>query len=250
MITQKLVYMKHTRGTPAPQIPKKALPYVELTIVIKGTLVYYIDRQRYVLNEGDAVFIRQGEEREREEGTEENDYVSFNFLLDEEPDLPTYLPNILTGDIRLLIAACDEIRQTQISSYEETISYLLPCLLVSVRNSLQRQSTHPLVEKIVRYIHENISGKITLSDISEHTYFSSIYCDAVFKRETGRSIVDYLLEERVNLAKQLLTEGAYTLQQVAEATGFSDRNYFSRTFKKRTGYTPGQYRKMIGKALS
>ena len=250
MITPKLKYVRHTKGAPAPQILKATIPFVELTVVFKGTVEYKIDGQPFTLHEGDAILISQGRERERKKGQEDMDYISFNFLLDEELDIPPFLPNVLTRDVRLLIAACDEIQQMHISSYEEPISHLLACLLVTLKSNLQRQSTHPLVEKIVRYIHENISNKITLSDISEHTFFSAIYCDSVFKRETGRSIIDYLLEERMNLAKQLLTEGTLSLQQVAEITGFSDHNYFSRTFKKRTGYTPGQYRKMIRKTLT
>ena len=119
------------------------------------------------------------------------------------------------------------------------MSHLLGCLLVNLKNNLKRQSTHPLVEKIKIYLHENISEKITLSDIFRHTFFSAIYCDSVFKRETGRSI-DYLLDKRINGAKQLLTEGTLSLQQVSESVGFTDYNYFCRTFKKRTGYPPVQ----------
>lgn len=246
----KLIYVRHTKGAPAPVIPEGTIPFVELTIVIKGTLEYRIDREKVTLCDSDAILIPYGAVRERKKSQEDADYISFNFLLHEAVDLPIFLPNILTRDIRLLVAVCDEIQQIHISAYEEPISHLLSSLLSIIKNNLQRQSTHPLVEKIVRYLHENISEKITLSDIARHTFFSAIYCDSVFKREMGRSIIDYLLEERINLAKQLLTEGTLSLQQIAESVGFSDYNYFSRTFKKRTGYTPVQYRKTIRQSLS
>ena len=250
MNTPKLIYVRHNKGILAPQIPRGTIAYVELTIVFKGTLEYGVDRQRVTLCDGDAVLIPQGAIREREAGQEDADYISFNFLVDEPLDMPCFLPSVLSSDVRMLIAACDEIYKIHFADHKEPVAHLLGCLLVTLRNNLQRQSTHPLVENIKRYLHENISQKITLSDIAKHTFFSAIYCDSVFKRETGRSIIDYLLEERINGAKQLLTEGTLSLQQISESVGFADYNYFCRTFKKRTGYTPVQYRKMIRKSLT
>ena len=60
----------------------------------------------------------------------------------------------------------------------------------------------------------------------------------------GRSIISYLIGERMEAAKQLLGEGAL-LHDVAVAVGFEDYNYFARCFKKHVGYTPLQYRKFL-----
>lgn len=249
MNAPELIYVKHNKGVYALPIPPKNISFIELTIVCKGTMEYLVDRESIILHDGDAILIPRGALRERKEGLEVSDYISFNFFLDEGVELPVFLPKILTQDVRFLIAACDEIQQIHVSDYEEAISHLLNCLLVTVKSNLQRRSSHPLVEKIIRYVHENISEKITLSDIARHTFFSAIYCDSVFKKEMGVSIIDYLLGERIGLAKQLLTEGSLTLVQVAEAVGFTDYNYFARTFKKRTGYTPTQYRKNISSSF-
>ena len=245
MNTPKLIYVRHTKGRTPPTIPREMIRFTELTIVFKGAMEYRVDNERVLLHDGDAVLIHQGRVRERPADQQESDYISFNFLVDEPIDAPTFMSDIMTGDVRMLLAACDSILKSQISSYEEPVEHLLGCLLVTLKNNLQRQSAHPLVEKIIRYLHENMSDKITLSDIERHTFFSAIYCDSVFKREMGRSIIDYLLEERITAAKQLITEGTFSLQQIAEEVGFLDYNYFSRTFKKRTGYTPVQYRTMI-----
>ena len=58
-------------------------------------------------------------------------------------------------------------------------------------------------------------------------------------------MIDYLLQIRMEAAKRLLSEGSFALGAVAEAVGFDDYNYFSRVFKKRTGYTPTEYKKLI-----
>ena len=80
--------------------------------------------------------------------------------------------------------------------------------------------------------------------MGESLYFSPVYADAVFKRETGVSIINYAILKKVEAAKSLLSEGV-SLKDVSEAVGFSDYNYFSRLFKKRTGYTPNAFRKTL-----
>ena len=65
----------------------------------------------------------------------------------------------------------------------------------------------------------------------------------VFKKETGRSIIDFLIEERISESKKLLAEDSIPLATISELVGFDDYNYFSRVFKKRAGCTPSEYRK-------
>lgn len=245
MNTPKLIYIRHNKNTPAFSIPPKTMSFVDLTIVFKGILEYRIDHECITLHRGDAILVQKGALRERKASKENTDYISFNFRLDETFDMPIFIPNALSGEVLLILAACDEIRQVHLSNYEEPISHLLSCLLITLKNNLKTQSGNPLVSKIIRFIHENISQKITLSDISQYTYFSPIYCDSVFKKEVGTPIISFLLDERIRLAKQLFAEGTLSLRQVAESVGFNDYNYFARTFKKRTGYTPVQYQKMV-----
>ena len=101
----------------------------------------------------------------------------------------------------------------------------------------------------MEYIHSDIGRKITLADIGNLTFFSPIYCDTVFKKEVGRSIVDYALDRRIEEARRLLLEGTMPLAEIAEAVGFDDYNYFSRVFKKRCGYSPTAYRRLSPREL-
>ena len=96
----------------------------------------------------------------------------------------------------------------------------------------------------MQYLHKNLARRITLADIGRMTFFSPVYCDTVFKKDMGVSIIDYLLSRRIAEAKKLLIEGTFSLSEIAKQTGFSDSNYFTRVFKKRTGYTPTEYRKI------
>jgi two-component system response regulator YesN len=147
----------------------------------------------------------------------------------------------------LLVAACDEIIRKPIPDTDtmEKIAHLLSCILLIMKDRVKQTGYNPLTLKIMQYLHSNFSEKITLDDIARLTFFSPNYCENVFKRETGRSVIDYLLQIRIEEAKRLLAEDSLALSTVAEAVGFDDYNYFSRVFKKRTGYTPSEYKKLI-----
>ena len=240
-----LAYFRHNKHAPATAIASGPVSFHDLTILLKGTLEYTINHQSITLHDGDMILIRSGSLRERKESETDADYVSFNFHSDETLDLPEVIRGGVTGELRLMLASCDEINQKYYPDHEEQISHLLAALLLTVKNHLKRETIHPLISEIIRYLRENMSQKITLADIGQHTFFSPVYCDAIFKKEMGTSIIDYLLEERIHTAKQLLVEGGLSFRQIAETVGFPDYNYFARTFKKRTGYTPGQYRQMI-----
>ena len=244
----KLIFIRHNRQTPAAAIPSSPIPFNELTIVLKESLEYSVDGTPIVLQSGDMIYIPKNSLRTRKEAKETGDYVSFNFESEDVWDFPRYIRGGVTNEIRLQIAVCDELMQKYYPNHEDKITHQLICLLLTLQSHLKNQSLHPLVAKIVRYLHENMAQKITLADIGQHTFFSPVYCDTVFKQEMGRSIIDYLLEQRIEEAKKLLLEGAVSLRQIAEAVGFPDYNYFARTFKKRTGYTPIQYRTIISRS--
>lgn len=249
MKTPNLIYVRHNQNALAPEIGSSPIFFDELTLVLKGELLYSVNGEETPLSDGDAIWIRSGSIRARKPSAEPADYISFNFQADEPLELPTLLRDSLSNDIRLLLASCDEILQKYYPNHEEQITHLLCCLLLTLQNHWKRKSLHPLVRKITRYLHEHMSERITLSHIGEYTFFSPVYCDAIFKKEMGTSIIDYLLDERIHSAKQLLAEGSLSFRQIAETVGFFDYNYFSRTFKKRTGYTPGQYRRMVLNAM-
>ena len=78
--------------------------------------------------------------------------------------------------------------------------------------------------------------------MSRATFFSPVCCCLVFKRETGETITDYIINEKIKEAKILISQG-YRLKDIAERVGMFDYNYFSRLFRKKVGYAHLQYKK-------
>jgi two-component system response regulator YesN len=120
---------------------------------------------------------------------------------------------------------------------------LLSALIALLEEAVEREGQSPLTAKISSYINSNYMKRITLEDIGRLTFFSPIYCDTVFKKDTGRSIIDHLIERRIDEAKKHLSSHELSLSKIAGLCGFTDYNYFCRVFKSEVGSTPLAYRK-------
>ena len=96
------------------------------------------------------------------------------------------------------------------------------------------------LQKMLTYIYENYAESITLEDIANAADISRTEAGRCFNTYMGCSPVDALIQYRLQMSHQLLSERTQTLQQISFACGFNSVNYFSRQFKKRYGYTPGK----------
>ena len=196
------------------------------------------------MNAGDVICLPPGTRRAREEGENRADFISFNFTVKEAPLLPETAKKLIGSDIRLLVAALDEFSRRLYVDAKEKSTHVLACILLILEDKVKEKRYSPLTLKIIEYIHANLSAKITLGDIGEAMFFSPVYCDSVFKNEVGKPIIDYLIDVRITEVKNLLVGGILSLGDVCEAVGFNDYNYFSRVFKKRTRYTPSEYKRI------
>lgn len=245
----KLVYYKHNKYSFMPEMLPSKMPFDELTLLLHGTLDYTFDGERIVMKSGDVIYGRENSIRSREM-PKDCDYVSFNVVLAEgevREELPLYLENRLTPEIKLLLSACDEIHaHAENGEDKERLLLLYRCILLQLKESANVPAYGELTNKIRRYVRAHIQEKITLGDIARATFFSSVYCAAVFKRETGQTLMDYIIGQKIEEAKSLVVQGV-RLREIADLVGIADYNYFSRVFKKRVGYTPTQYRKFTQK---
>ena len=100
----------------------------------------------------------------------------------------------------------------------------------------------PLIARSLRYIKSNYTHKIKLNDIASELHVNPSYFSALFSQEMGRSFTDYILELRINKAQNLLKTTNMDLVDVAASSGCENQSYFTKIFRKSTGFTPRRYR--------
>lgn len=109
----------------------------------------------------------------------------------------------------------------------------------------ERKSTNKDLVEILRYIDNNLSRKIREEDIADYCHYSVTYFSKFFHKTIGVCFRDYLTLKRISLAKQLLSEKRKEkISFIAFQCGYNDVSYFSRIFKKKTGFSPAIYRQM------
>ena len=99
------------------------------------------------------------------------------------------------------------------------------------------------LDKVLNFINDNYKSSISLEDVAEACYVNKYYLSHVFSKYMGMSVGKYLMNLKIEEAKQLLKTTTLSVNAISELSGFNDPNYFSRTFKKETGLSPLQYRK-------
>ena len=98
-------------------------------------------------------------------------------------------------------------------------------------------------DSIDKYIEEHICDKITVDDICNHFRIPRHLLYAIFDKESGDSIQEYIIKKRIRKAQHLLRDTNMSVSQISVKVGYSEYNYFFRIFKERVGVTPLQYRK-------
>ncbi len=104
-------------------------------------------------------------------------------------------------------------------------------------------TTKSFVSKAVDYVHENYNNKdLTVESMCSYLGISSAYFSTVFKRETGKTFINYLTDIRMERAVRMLLDDNEKTYVIAGAVGYSDPNYFSYAFKKKFGVSPSRYK--------
>ena len=245
----------------------------ELVLVTEGSLAIECDGAEYVVNEGEYLIMSPCRQQK---GTK-NGYCSFywvHFEAEEAGD------EARAGSADTEINDTDNtenfisIRRQDICAYKERIiillkelqdadkryrdrtlnNYLTGALIteLSLQGSVDMsfktsRSQEQLNSDIKTYISWHISESLKIEDIASYFEYNEKYLTTFFKKMNGVPLKQYILKEKTEYAKSILTESNTTVSEVAYSIGFSDVHNFSNAFKKITGMAPGVYRKQFDK---
>ena len=106
------------------------------------------------------------------------------------------------------------------------------------------------VDDVIRTLEENVCSNLTVDEICASAPCGRAYLFRLFKNQTGKSIIEYFIELKIDRAKRLLIEDKLTIKEIAAELSFNEPNYFTKTFKRVTGITPSTYKKRAKEFLA
>jgi len=132
------------------------------------------------------------------------------------------------------------------NSIERLFTYLCESCQKNLEEAciwLNKEKIRP-ISQAKQYIRDHYAKSLSLEDVSSEVGFSSSYFSTLFKKETGKTFLEYLMDIRIEQSKILLRESRMTVEMVCKSVGFNDYKRFSKTFKKITCVSPKEYRKL------
>ena len=148
---------------------------------------------------------------------------------------PIYL-NEMSSDFAKKIEKIGSVSELRKLMGEMYRSY---CLMV---RKYTTKNYSPIVHKAKLMIEADLSQDLSLSSLAAAQKINPSYLSTLFKKETGKTVTDYIFTERMKLAEKLLETTNLQIQTVALHCGILDVQYFSKLFKKHTGMPPKEYR--------
>jgi len=240
----------------------------ELFVQTQGTLYITMDEEQFVLNVGDFLLMPPGAVQY---GYLESDcsFYWLHFTVKEGYQKVksglAYEAGFLTIPNRGILRSQDKLivmlkqLQDSVRSYREQMlnNFLTTSILCELYNQLyfvhnhtdKKHKQQQLYNDIADYIKWNIQGSLKVNELAEHFGYNAKYLSSVFSKIGGLSIKQYMLQEKMNAAKSLLTDTNKSIKEISQQLGYSDSHQFMHSFKKITGLTPTVYRNAYANRL-
>lgn len=134
-----------------------------------------------------------------------------------------------------------DLLNVEIQRKGEFIDFL-NSLRENLLKTLHNIEDNHIIRAMKRYLNQHYRENIVIKDLPDSFGVTSTYLSMLFKKETGLTLKEYLINLKMNGAKKMLRETNNQIVEVAEMMGYDNEHYFSRLFKQKVGITPSQYR--------
>jgi two-component system response regulator YesN len=126
---------------------------------------------------------------------------------------------------------------------EDIRNYLINKISFVFKGFKELESCNRTVFEVRKFIQKNYDDEnLSIVALAEHVYLTPTYLSSMFKKSTGKTISEYIIEVRIEKSKEYLMDSKMKLYEVARKVGYNDPNYYAKVFKKLVGFTPSEYR--------
>jgi AraC-like DNA-binding protein len=148
------------------------------------------------------------------------------------------------NDLSVISSFVDELENAEKKGNSEYMLYLMNTILAKICTISSKGANTELskLQKGVLYIHQNFRSGITLTDVADVLNVTPSYMSRIFTESLGVTFKHYLNDIRYNYAMRLLVHSDMSATEICFESGFNDYANFSRSFKKKFGVSPGQFR--------
>lgn len=249
-----LYFCGERADTPFHEFGPSTRSHFLISLVTEGEATLYGKLKNVTFQKGDFIVMfpdtsyhyRAGETWSLKwVGVGSADLAIFLSRLGITPDAPV----IPCSDPKAAEDILDKIREmslAQTPSRTMRMKGLLCELVALIAENREKKIALPSVRsgEILNYISANYTEEIRVEQIAKDYHLDRSYLERTFKRETGMSIREAITDFRIKKAQSLLRETSVSIADVAKYSGFGDRLYFSKFFRKKFGMSPSEYRKV------
>jgi len=232
----------------------RELQEYELFIVTSGTLYIANEKEEYCVSEGEYLIMGPSK-RQYGSRASQCTFHWLHFLAPTMEDaFDIQIPETeMIPDISRLITWINQICYAKTKGYSDiACSYLFTSLIAELHFQLKVnqpmesqgvsiQKEH-LCKQIKEYIRFNSLENIKIHALAKHFGYHEKYLSSVFKSTSGMGLKEYLLQVKLEYAKDMLLNTGSSISQIAQTIGYSDIHNFSHAFKKALGISPREFR--------
>ena len=231
------------------KIDEDVTTFHDLSYIISGRAVFYVDTVAYEVKAGDLLYIPPG--RLRSAVTDKKNLMAmfsanFNWIFPENCRKILPFPVVthigFSNNLNMLYNHLNQLWLEKKDGYTMQARALFVLILSTYLNSyygtIQDVRTDPRIQKVKSYILNNYEKHLSVSLLADGVHLSANYLGTLFKEVEGCSLNQYINKVRVNNAEALIINENLSVSEAAEACGFSDAFYFSKVFKQLKGHPP------------
>lgn len=250
--------------------------FTEIVVILKGKGIHEVEGQRYQVSAGD-VFVLQDYQKHRFVDAREVEIVNVMFDLKKRPGMldlgeikrmpgynalfilePQYrntrqfknrlqLHRSELAKVEFILNSMFWEQNSRESGYETILRNHLEDLIILMSRQYSKIETHEAralmrIGEVIDYLEKNYKSRVYLDEMAARACMSKRHFHRTFKNATGESPINYLIQIRLQKARELLRNTLLSVSDVAYESGFADVNHFIKKFKKQLQITPHKYR--------